>query len=282
MPELPELQAVAEGLTAAIAGVEITGVSIDSPAVLQHAGTDPAALVGRSIRAVERRGKHLLVHADDLTMVVHLMSAGRIGLAAPTGTRAPRWVSLRLALAGGDELRLRERSTRHRARIAVMPTDRVAGHPPIARLGPDPLGLSPDRWRQQLGAPPGVLHTALRQGPRIAGIGRCYASEIMWAARLPPLMRTAALDDAMAQRLAAAADLVLQGALTRAREHITTDLPDRERRVTVVHGHFGEPCVRCGSELARIGFNDYELVYCPNCQTNGRRYADRRMSRLLR
>ena len=75
---------------------------------------------------------------------------------------------------------------------------------------------------------------------------------------------------------------MLGRALERARTNITTDLPDREKRLTVVHGHYGEPCVRCGSVLARIGFNDYELVYCPQCQTNGRRYADRHMSRLLR
>ena len=282
MPELPELQAVAEGLTTALAGIEIVGVTVDSPAVLTSADPPLEALVGRHIRGVERRGKHLLVDADGLSLVVHLMSAGRIGLAERTGRRPSRWVSLRLHLAGDLDLRLRERSTRRRARVTLLRSDRLDTHPHLVRLGPDPMGLAPEVWRERLATPPGVLHTALRQGRRVAGIGRCYASEIMWAARLAPLMRTASLDDASCERLAAAADLVLGRALERARTHITTDLPDREKRLTVVHGHYGEPCVRCGSVLARIGFNDYELVYCPQCQTNGRRYADRHMSRLLR
>ena len=74
---------------------------------------------------------------------------------------------------------------------------------------------------------------------------------------------------------------MLSQALERARERITTDLPNREQRVTAVHGHHGEPCLRCGTRLERVSFADYELVYCPACQTDGRVYRDRRMSRLL-
>ena len=59
------------------------------------------------------------------------------------------------------------------------------------------------------------------------------------------------------------------------------DLPNKEQRVTAVHGHHGEPCLRCGTRLERVSFAEYELVYCPACQTGGRIYRDRRMSRLL-
>jgi formamidopyrimidine-DNA glycosylase len=52
--------------------------------------------------------------------------------------------------------------------------------------------------------------------------------------------------------------------------------------VTAVHGHHGEPCLRCGTRLERVSFAEYELVYCPTCQTGGRIYRDRRISRLLR
>ena len=55
-----------------------------------------------------------------------------------------------------------------------------------------------------------------------------------------------------------------------------------QERLTTVHGHAGEPCLRCGAILARVSYVSYEIVYCPDCQTNGRRYADRRMSRLIR
>jgi formamidopyrimidine-DNA glycosylase len=123
---------------------------------------------------------------------------------------------------------------------------------------------------------------ALRDGARVAGIGRAYASEIMWAARLSPFARADRLGPEALERLARAADTVLEGALERARARITVDLPTREERVTAVHGHAGEPCLRCATALERVSFTGYELVYCPRCQTGGRILADRRASRFLR
>jgi formamidopyrimidine-DNA glycosylase len=104
----------------------------------------------------------------------------------------------------------------------------------------------------------------------------------MWAARLAPFGRTDHLPDEGWTRLSAAADTVLSQALERARDRIGTDLPNREGRVTAVHGHHGEPCLRCATALARVSFVDYELVYCPACQTGGRVYADRRRSRFMK
>ncbi|MEQ9336382.1 MAG: zinc finger domain-containing protein, partial [Miltoncostaeaceae bacterium] len=69
-------------------------------------------------------------------------------------------------------------------------------------------------------------------------------------------------------------------ALELAREPITTGQQPREERLTMVHGHFGDPCLRCAGDLARVSFAEYELVYCPACQTGGKRYRDRRLSRL--
>ncbi|HWH15389.1 MAG TPA: DNA-formamidopyrimidine glycosylase family protein [Miltoncostaeaceae bacterium] len=293
MPELPELQALAEGLDAAVTGRRIVRAVAHSPAVVRSAAPPLEALEGHLITAVRRRGKHMLVEAGDLTLVLHLMSAGRLGLTTAAGPRPPRSASLGLVLArgeddaGGDppaaeELRLRENSRTRRANAYLVPTAELDAHGPLARLGPEPGELDAAGWRARLTDPPGVLQTALREGRRVAGVGRCYASELMWAARLPPLARTDRLDDDAWQRLARAAEVVLGGATARARERITTNLPDAEKRTTAVHGHHGEPCLRCGTRLERIGFQDYELVYCPRCQTGGRVYADRRTSRFLR
>jgi formamidopyrimidine-DNA glycosylase len=282
MPELPELQALAEGLDVALKDAEIAAVTPRAPGVLKTAEPPPEALVGRSIERVWRRGKLMGIDTGGPAVVMHLMSAGRLGLTAANEGRAPRTALLDLDLADGRRLRLRELSTTHRATVHVLPRERVADHPPIRRLGPEPLGLDADGWREHLAEPPARLHTALRDGRRVAGIGRCYADEIMWAARLAPFATTSKLPHEAWPRLAEAAELVLQGALRRARERIDTDLPNREKRVTAAHGHHGDPCLRCGGSLARVSFADYELVYCPSCQTGGRAYADRRRSRLLR
>lgn len=282
MPELPELQALAEGLGAALAGREITAARARLPSVVKTLRPDLAILVGDRLVGVERRGKLLLVHAGRASLAIHLMQAGRLGL-FPTSPHARPTRRLLLTLGVGDEeLRLRELSTEHRASVHVLAAGAVHAHPALAALGPDPLGLPAGAWRGALGPPSARLHTALRDGRRVAGIGRCYASEIMWAARLAPFAAADRLTDDEIARLAGAADAVLGQALDRARERISTRLPDREERVTAVHRHTGEPCLRCARSLERVSFSGYELVYCPRCQTGGRVYADRRTSRFLR
>jgi formamidopyrimidine-DNA glycosylase len=284
VPELPELQALAEGLDGALRGRRVEGVRIHHPATIRAADLPLEALTGRAIEGVWRRGKIIGVAAEgDLTLVIHLMQAGRLGIAPPAeGLRSPRTAALDLDVGRGEVLRLRELSTHRRASAHLLDAAGLAEHPPLARLGPEPIGLGPEGWRAALSGDGAVLHSALRDGRRVAGIGRAYASDIMWAARLAPFARAASLDDEEVARLAGAADAVLQQALDRARERITTDLPNKEARVTAVHGHHGEPCLRCGTRLERVSFAEYELVYCPTCQTGGRIYRDRRMSRLLR
>lgn len=282
MPELPELQALAVGLSTACVGRTITGATAWQPATLKTAVPPLDALARRTVTGVWRRGKLIGVAAGDLTLVIHLMQGGRLGLTGRTAKRPGRTVAMSIAFEGGEELRLREAATEHRASVHLLDGAALTAHPPLARLGPEPLGLPGATWRERLAAPPARLHTALRDGRRVAGIGRAYASDIMWAARLAPFARTDRLTDEDCTRLAAATDTVLGQALERACERITTNLPDREARVTLVHRHYGEPCVRCGRTLARVSFEGYELVYCPDCQNGGRVLADRRLSRLLR
>ena len=281
MPELPELQALAEGLTTHVAGREVEGVAVHHPATLKTADPPPSALDGRPILRVWRRGKLLGVEVEGgLHLVIHLMQAGRLGIAAKPAKRPGRQASLDVDVGGDEVLRLRELSTKRRASAHVLDDAGLAAHRPYARLGPEPIGLGPEGWRAVLDGP-GVLHTVLRDGRRVAGIGRAYASEIMWAAKLAPFARASSLDDDAVARLARAADAVLTQALERARERIATDMPNEEARVTAVHGHHGEPCLRCGTRLEHVAFSEYDLVYCPTCQTGGRVYRDRRMSRLL-
>lgn len=282
MPELPEVQAIVDGLRVACVGRSVTAARALHPSVVKSAEPGLDALVGRSITDLWRRGKLIGIDFDDVSVVIHLMQSGRLGLATPGAKRPGKIVAATIGLDDGSELRLRESATEHRASIHVVRTAELKAHPPIATLGPEPIGLTPDQWRERLSARPGRISTAIREGRRVAGIGRAYASDILWAARIAPFARTDRMSDDEWARLAHAADTVLSQALERARAEITTDMPSNERRLTVVHGHFGEPCLRCGRALERVSFSGYELVYCPDCQTGGKVYADRRLSRLLK
>jgi formamidopyrimidine-DNA glycosylase len=49
-----------------------------------------------------------------------------------------------------------------------------------------------------------------------------------------------------------------------------------------VHGRYREPCPDCGAPIQRIVYAANEANYCANCQTGGRLFADRSLSRLLK
>ena len=205
MPELPELQALAEGLDRRARGRGNRGRPHPPPG--RHPAAEPAPGGARRPRGRAASGGAARSSASqaegDLTLVVHLMQAGRLGLAPrPEGGRSPRTAALDLDVGGGQVLRLRELSTHRRASAHLLDAAGLAAHRPLTRLGPEPIGLAPEGWREALSGDGAVLHTALRDGRRVAGIGRAYASDIMWAAKLAPFARAASLDDDQVARLA--------------------------------------------------------------------------------
>jgi formamidopyrimidine-DNA glycosylase len=157
----------------------------------------------------------------------------------------------------------------------------VAG---IQRLGVDALdgGLDLSRLRELLGGRAANLKTVLADQTVIAGVGNAYSDEILHAARLSPFARADRLDeDALAQLLAALRE-TLGSALEQARALDIGELKEGKRAGMRVHGRTGEPCPVCGDTVREVSLAARSFQYCPGCQTGGRVYADRRMSRLLR
>lgn len=282
MPELPEIQAIVDGLGRVTQDRTVVGAQAHHPSIVKTAEPGLDDLIGGVIRSIWRRGKLIGIDVGEFSMVIHLMQSGRLSLLSPPVKKPGRVGALTLDLDDGSALRIREAATEHRAGAWIVPAALVDEFDLVSRLGPEPIGLPASDWKRRLSDPPARLSTAIRDGRRVAGIGRAYANDILWAARLAPFARTDRLTDDEWSRLAAAADTVLGQALTRARAAIDTDMPTNEGRVTAVHGHAGDPCLRCGRRLERVSFSGYELVYCPDCQTGGRVYADRRLSRLLK
>lgn len=87
-------------------------------------------------------------------------------------------------------------------------------------------------------------------------------------------------DDARGRLVVAVRETVAQNlADERTR---TGGLPPKLGEFFRIHKHAGEPCPRCGDALQRVSYESHEVVYCPRCQSGGKVYADRRMSRLLK
>ncbi len=178
------------------------------------------------------------------------------------------------------ELRLREFGSKQAAWVKLLRAGELDGDEALAKLGPE-AWPDPPPLAQELDAPR-PLHALLRDQRTIAGIGRSWADEILWHAKLSPYKRGADLDAAELTRLREAMIETLGGAIAHYEQAIHLPIPDKLPMPLQVHRREGEPCPRCGATLQAVHFEDYVIAYCPACQTDGRVLKDRRLSRLLK
>jgi formamidopyrimidine-DNA glycosylase len=282
MPELPEVEITARRLTGGAAGAQIE--SALAPGMVTMKTFDPPldALAGRAVDGVRRIGKMLAIEAGDLTLLIHLMSAGRLQLWDKRSSLRDRSSRILVRLKDERELRLREFGTQQRAWGKLLAADAVAADEAVATLGPDALPApAPDEFARLLDQPR-HLHPLLRDQRAIAGIGRSWVDELLWTARLSPFQKASELGDDARERLRVACDEVLGGALEHYEEVIGDSIPDKLPMPLQVHRRAGEDCPRCGATIQAIHFKDYVMCYCPEEQTGGRVLKDRRLSRLLK
>jgi formamidopyrimidine-DNA glycosylase len=265
----------------------VAGARVESalaPGMVALKTFDPPldALAGRELEGVRRIGKMLAVEAGELTLLVHLMSAGRLQLFDERASLRDRASRVLVRLEDGRELRLREFGTKQRAWAKLLSADTVADDELVATLGPDAYPAPATEELAKLLDQPRHLHPLLRDQRTIAGIGRSWVDELLWTARLSPFQKGADLDDEEVERLHAAMDEVLGGALAHYEEVVGDTIPDKMPMPLKVHRRAGEECPRCGTRIEAIHFKDYVMCYCPEEQTGGRVLKDRRLSRLLK
>ena len=282
MPELPEVEITARRLGRALSGSEIE--SALAPGLVALKTFDPPldALAGGEIGGVRRLGKMLAVDAGGLTLLVHLMSAGRLQLFDSRASLRDRSSRILVRVADGRELRLREFGTQQRAWAKLLRSEDVPADGAVATLGPDAFPAPPSDEFAGLVDQPRHLHPLLRDQRTIAGIGRSWVDEILWTARLSPFQRASDLDADEVETLRAACDEVLGGALDHYERVIGDTVPDKLPMPLQVHRRAGDDCPRCGASIEAIHFKDYVMCYCPQEQTGGRVLKDRRLSKLLK
>lgn len=278
MPELPQMQALAERLDELVRGRCVAGFDAYSFSSLKTV-VPPESLLGHPVTAVERRGKYLVVTvADAGRLLVHLSQAGRLDVEDPPKRTKPRGAVVRIRIEDGPALLVREYGTERKAAWWVLAPGEDG---PLANLGPEPdsdefadLVLRGDDRRR--------IHTLLRDQRTVAGVGRGYADDVLWRAHLSPYATLASLDTDARHRLLDAVHAVLTDGLARERERVGGLSEPKLGGNFEVHGRHGAACPRCGATMQRVSYESHEVTYCPPCQTGGKLLADRRMSRLLK
>jgi formamidopyrimidine-DNA glycosylase len=292
VPELPEVETVCRQLEP-----ELEGRRIERLEVLDERWSRPippaeleAAVKGREIRGLGRRGKYLLLALDgDQTLVMHLRMTGNLVLVEGEE---------KLDLSEGRRLYEGERSTsaRHlRARFLLDDGRELWFTDPrrfgeafliddsglaerFERLGIEPLSeqFTAEALGEIAAGRTAPLKSFLLDQSGIAGVGNIYADEALFRARLHPLSPAGSMKPEHHEALRAAVVAALEAGIDGGGASIDDYRDGRGEKGTMqdeflVHTREGEPCPSCGEPIARIVVSGRSTYYCPSCQVRLRR-----------
>ncbi len=272
MPELPEAETIARDLAPRLAGASIQDVSITHADVLAGgADTFGRRVAGRTVAAVGRRGKNVVVAFEDgARLVVNLGMTGRLVLSDSPRASELRHVAVRFRLDDGRDLLFDD--TRRFGLLELFEAD--AWDRRSTELGLEPL--SPDftgdaLWSMTRRSRTPVRNLLLDQY-RVAGIGNIYALEALFRAGIRPTRRSHRITRIQAHRLRDALVDVLRMAIHH-RGTTFSDYRDASGQegafepLLQVYGREGHPCPRCGTPIRRRILTNRSAFYCPTCQT---------------
>ena len=295
MPELPEVETVANDLQRWVAGATIRDATVHWDRTIRHPQPPElfvAEISGATIRRVGRRAKTVLLHlADGRVMTVALRMTGALIVAGP-GTPSDPYARVVFALEDGRELRYRD--VRKFGRIGLWPggglrsvgagrgarSRKVAEGSKGYRIGevfsghgPEPLARSftAARLAERLSRRSGRLKTLLLDQSFIAGVGNIYADEALWRARLHPLRFADTLTPDEVRRLHRAVRRVLRQGIANRGSSISDYVgadgePGDNAERLMVYQRTDQPCFRCGRPIRRIVVGQRSTHFCPRCQ----------------
>lgn len=285
MPELPEVQAHAERLTARFAGHVLEKFVPLTFTALKTAVPAPKDAYGLPLQRVGRRGKYLMLQFEAVTFVVHLMQGGRLLVdekqsVKPRGGQARFVFEPDLDAPSNPALLLTEQGTERRAGVWCVNTATALTDLPLSKLGPEALELDVAALQQRFVEHKMRLHGFLRDQRAIAGLGRMLANEICHRAKVSPFANTAKLSVAEVERVRTAIHDAVEDGLEY--ERTRTDMSSSKDRPGRVHGRVGKACPVCGDTIRSVSYSSYTVAYCPTCQTAGKVLADNTTSKFLK
>jgi formamidopyrimidine-DNA glycosylase len=279
VPELPEVQAHAERLTAQFATHALERFVPLTFTALKTAVPKPDEAYGRPLLDVGRRGKYLMLHFEPVTFVVHLMQGGRL-LVDEKISPKPRNGQARFVFDQPPALLLTEAGTERRAGVWCVSSDVVLTSLPLSKLGPEATDVTAEELAERFAEHNMRIHGFLRDQHMLAGLGRRLANEVCHRARVSPFAMTRKLGLEGATQIVDAIHATVEEGL--ADERTRPDMSASADRPGAVHGRAGAACPVCGDTVRTVTYSGYTVAYCPTCQTDGKVLADNTTSRFLK
>jgi formamidopyrimidine-DNA glycosylase len=285
MPELPEVETVANGVNARVRGQRIVRVwTSGKPQTFKSPESEIAeTLTGARIERVRRVGKSIVMdlerggrgapndkkqalrsaqdrNSKAAQFLVHLGMTGRLLVSQPEVPLPPHTHAV-LTLADGRELRFVD--PRRFGRLSV--THDYTGP------GAEPTTISVEDFSQLFHGRKLAIKAALLNQSILHGVGNIYADESLFRAGIRPRRQAGRLTRAELARLHAALQQVLAQAIQMGGSSVS-DYVDADgvrgffQLEHMVYGRAGEPCKTCATPLKKIIVGGRTTVYCPHCQ----------------
>ena len=270
MPELPEVETFRRHLLQGIDGApSILNKKILNAELLWTgtlASPSPAEFLSRIqdqiITGVGRRGKNLLIHLSQDTLIIHLRMSGELIVEKKTVEIGKHY---RLILNFDDKYRLVFNNVRKFGRIWLTEfSEEILGN-----LGPEPLGeeFTAELLYQLLQSKNQGLKYFLLDQENIAGLGNIYTDEALHRAKLHPTIKTDSLDPQQTELLWKSIQGVLQEGIKNQGSSIDWMYQGGDyQKYLSVYNLEGEPCPTCHTPVVRIKIAQRSTYYCPACQ----------------
>lgn len=273
MPELPEVETVANGVNARVRGQRITRVwTSGKPQTFKSSEAEIVeTLTGARIERVRRVGKTIVC---DLRLpdgasqfLVHLGMTGRLLVSVPEVPLPPHTHAV-LTLGDGREIRFVD--PRRFGRLSVM---QCSDEQPEGYAGPgeEPTTIGAEEFARLFRGRKLAIKAALLNQSILHGVGNIYADESLFRAGIRPRRHAGRLHRAELDRLHAALKQVLAQAIELGGSSVS-DYVDADgvrgffQLEHKVYGRAGQTCTVCGTPLKKIIVGGRTTVFCPGCQ----------------
>ena len=294
VPELPDLEILADAFHAALSGRNLVAAEALGPLTVRGTPTELAGFSGQRLERFHRRGKFLWLEFDRDRIAINAMLTGRLQLAQTPAAKRPQKTLFVMRFGSRPDdtgprtdaaewtfdagwipkpeatPEVRYRDPTQMGKIYLLPhgMDRTVPGAGEDEMGPDAddPNLTLDVWRSRIRSHPGELKNLLRNQAFVAGIGNAYSDEILHAARLQPFRKRGSLAPEEVDELYAAMRSTLSSAIAILRERVPPTFETEVRDFLAVHNRGGQDCPRCGKRITQTEAGGFVTSYCRHCQ----------------
>lgn len=276
MPELPEVEVTRLGIAPHLQGRTISTVKVlDGRLRWPVPSTLSKILPGQKVRAIERRGKYLLMELDTGYVLIHLGMTGTLRVLPSTEALK---LHDRVTLEFG-KLSLRLHDPRKFGAVLWHPKTKgpIEKNALLLKLGVEPFSTE---FAGELGTE--ILYQASRKrsvavkqfllaGQAVVGVGNIYCSESLFEARIHPTKAAGKLTRSQCSRLAEAVRFILKKAIAAGgsslKDFVNSDGdPGHFMVQTKVYDRKDQPCKVCKTLIKQIVQGQRSTYFCPVCQ----------------